>query len=210
MHIEQGFPEPLVAQLRLQRVIRGIKRTQGMAKIERLPVTDQIMLVIRKSLDLDLFDHCMFWAACNLGYFGFLRVSEFTVPNLASFSSLHHLEGKPLAEAYGEVNYAMAHIEWLSEEARRVYGDIIPTPLPGRRLMVIKQPIGVTAIWTPLANEAVMIFPPGVYKILINTLPWNFPDMTSVAACNDCSPEERPGVEVVVQLDPLPLASCND
>ncbi|KAK3741484.1 hypothetical protein QZH41_011494, partial [Actinostola sp. cb2023] len=50
--------------------------------------------------------------------------------------------GKPLAEAYGEANYAMAHIEWLSEEARRVYGDIIPTPLPGRRLMVIKQPIG--------------------------------------------------------------------
>ncbi|KAK3698551.1 hypothetical protein QZH41_014483, partial [Actinostola sp. cb2023] len=92
MHIEQGFPDPLVAQLRLQRVIRGIKRTQGLAKSERLPVTDQIMLVIRKSLDLDLFDHCMFWAACNLGYFGFLRASEFTVPNLASFSSLHHLE----------------------------------------------------------------------------------------------------------------------
>ncbi|KXJ12171.1 succinate-semialdehyde dehydrogenase, mitochondrial [Exaiptasia diaphana] len=58
-------------------------------------------------------------------------------------------QGKPLAEAYGELNYAMAHVEWLAEEARRVCGTIIPTPLPGRRLLVIKQPVGVTAIWTP-------------------------------------------------------------
>ncbi|KAK3737442.1 hypothetical protein QZH41_000163 [Actinostola sp. cb2023] len=50
------------------------------------------MLVIRNSLDLATFDHCMFWAACNIGYFGFLRASEFTVPNLASFSSAQHLQ----------------------------------------------------------------------------------------------------------------------
>ena len=49
------------------------------------------MLVIWNSLDLSLPDHCMFSAACCLGYFGFLRASEFTVPNLASFSPSLHL-----------------------------------------------------------------------------------------------------------------------
>lgn len=48
-------------------------------------------MIIFESLDLSLFDHCMLWAACNLAYFGFLRSAEFTVPNLASFSSALHL-----------------------------------------------------------------------------------------------------------------------
>ena len=43
-------------------------------------------MIIFRSLDLSIFDHCMFWAACNLAYFGFLRSAEFTVPNLASFT----------------------------------------------------------------------------------------------------------------------------
>ena len=49
------------------------------------------MMVIFRSLDLSFPDHCMFWAACNLAYFGFLRSAEFTVPNLASFSPSIHL-----------------------------------------------------------------------------------------------------------------------
>ena len=48
-------------------------------------------MIIFRSLDLSIFDHCMFWAACNLAYFGFLRSAEFTVPNLASFTSALHL-----------------------------------------------------------------------------------------------------------------------
>lgn len=48
-------------------------------------------MIIFRSLDLSIFDHCRFWAACNLAYFGFLRSAEFTVPNLASFTSALHL-----------------------------------------------------------------------------------------------------------------------
>ena len=91
LHIEQGFADPLLNCLRLQRVLRGIKRSQGGPSTSRLPITDHIMLVIFKSLDLSIPDHCMFWAACNLAYFGFLRSAEFTVPNLSSFSLDTHL-----------------------------------------------------------------------------------------------------------------------
>ena len=91
LHIDQGFPDPLVNCLRLQRVLRGVKRTQGDASSQRLPITDDVMVVIFKALDLNIPDHCLFWAACCLAYFGFLRSAEFTVPNLASFSPSIHL-----------------------------------------------------------------------------------------------------------------------
>jgi len=96
LHIEQGFPEPLMNCLRLQRVVRGIKRCQGSPSL-RLPITDDLMLVIWRSLDLRLPDHCMFWAACSLGYFGFLCASEFTVPNLSNFPSSLHLGVQDIA-----------------------------------------------------------------------------------------------------------------
>ena len=83
--------------LRLQRVIRGIKRTQGSPSSRPLPTTDDCMLVIWKSLNLQLPDHCMFWAACTLGYSGFLRSAEFTVSSLASFSPLVYLGMQDLA-----------------------------------------------------------------------------------------------------------------
>ena len=58
-------------------------------------------------------------------------------------------QGKPLAEARGEIAYGSAFIEWFAEEARRVYGDVIPPNTPGRRIVVIKQPVGVVAAITP-------------------------------------------------------------
>lgn len=91
LHVEQGFPDPLVDCLRLQRVLRGIVRIQSDASSLCLPVTDDIMVAIFCALDLSLPDHCMFWAACNLAYFGFLHSAEFTVPNLASFSPAIHM-----------------------------------------------------------------------------------------------------------------------
>ncbi|MGH6937130.1 MAG: NAD-dependent succinate-semialdehyde dehydrogenase [Methylocella sp.] len=58
-------------------------------------------------------------------------------------------QGKPLAEAKGEVFYGASFVEWFAEEARRVYGDVIPAPGSGREILVLKQPIGVTAAITP-------------------------------------------------------------
>lgn len=58
-------------------------------------------------------------------------------------------QGKPLSEARGEIAYGSSFIEWFSEEAKRVYGDIIPGPANDRRILVIKQPVGVVAAITP-------------------------------------------------------------
>lgn len=66
-------------------------------------------------------------------------------------------QGKPLAEARGEVAYGASFIEWFAEEAKRVYGEVIPAPTGDRRLMVIKQPIGVTAAITPWNFPIAMI-----------------------------------------------------
>ncbi len=58
-------------------------------------------------------------------------------------------QGKPLAEAKGEVLYGASFIEWFAEEGKRIYGDVIAATLPDKRLMVLKQAIGVTAAITP-------------------------------------------------------------
>lgn len=58
-------------------------------------------------------------------------------------------QGKPLAEAKGEIAYGANYVEWFAEEAKRIYGDTIPQPSNDKRLLVIKQPIGVVACITP-------------------------------------------------------------
>ncbi|MDI2090176.1 NADP-dependent succinate-semialdehyde dehydrogenase [Commensalibacter oyaizuii] len=58
-------------------------------------------------------------------------------------------QGKPLAEAKGEIAYGASYLEWFAEEAKRVYGDVIPGASQTQRVVVIKQPIGVTAAITP-------------------------------------------------------------
>ena len=65
--------------------------------------------------------------------------------------------GKPLAESRGEVVYAASFIEWFAEEGRRVYGDVIPPHQTDRRIVVLKQPIGVSAAITPWNFPAAMI-----------------------------------------------------
>ncbi|WP_339774940.1 NAD-dependent succinate-semialdehyde dehydrogenase [uncultured Thalassospira sp.] len=66
-------------------------------------------------------------------------------------------QGKPLAEAKGEAMYAASFVEWFAEEAKRVYGDTIPSPTTDKRLLVLKQPIGVCAAITPWNFPAAMI-----------------------------------------------------
>ena len=60
-----------------------------------------------------------------------------------------HEQGKPLAEAKGEIQSGLDYLEWFAEEAKRVYGDVIPGHMADKRLIVIKQPVGVTAAITP-------------------------------------------------------------
>jgi len=66
-------------------------------------------------------------------------------------------QGKPLAEARGEISYAAAFIEWFAEEAKRIYGDTIPTYQADKRVVVIKQPVGVCAAITPWNFPSAMI-----------------------------------------------------
>jgi succinate-semialdehyde dehydrogenase/glutarate-semialdehyde dehydrogenase len=66
-------------------------------------------------------------------------------------------QGKPLAESRGEIAYAASFIEWFAEEAKRIYGDVMDHPLPGKRIVVLKQPIGVVASITPWNFPAAMI-----------------------------------------------------
>lgn len=66
-------------------------------------------------------------------------------------------QGKPLAEAKGEIGYAASFIEWFAEEGKRIYGDTIPGHQADKRLLVIKQPIGVTAAITPWNFPSAMI-----------------------------------------------------
>jgi len=66
-------------------------------------------------------------------------------------------QGKPMLESRGEIAYAASFIEWFAEEAKRVYGDTMNHPLPGKRIVVIKQPIGVVAAITPWNFPAAMI-----------------------------------------------------
>ena len=66
-------------------------------------------------------------------------------------------QGKPLAESKGEIAYAAAFIDWFAEEGKRLYGDVIPTHQSDKRLLVLRQPIGVVAAVTPWNFPAAMI-----------------------------------------------------
>lgn len=66
-------------------------------------------------------------------------------------------QGKPLAEGRGEVAYAASYVEWFAEEATRANGDVIPAPLPGRRMLALREAVGVVAVITPWNFPAAMI-----------------------------------------------------
>jgi succinate-semialdehyde dehydrogenase len=57
--------------------------------------------------------------------------------------------GKPINESLGEITYGNSFVEWFAEEARRIYGEIVPSPNATRQIMMIRQPIGVCGLITP-------------------------------------------------------------
>lgn len=86
------------------------------------------------------------------------RWYELMLENQDDLALLMTLEqGKPLAEARGEIAYGASFLEWFAEEGKRAYGDTIPSPNSSARLMVIKQPVGVCAAITPWNFPAAMI-----------------------------------------------------
>ena len=92
-------------------------------------------------------------------------------------------QGKPLAESHGEIEYAASFLEWFGEEAKRIYGDVIPTPIPGRRIVVLKQALGVVGGITP----------------------WNFP---SAMVTRKCSPALAAGNTMVLKpAEQTPLSA---
>tara|TARA_B110000858_G_scaffold168333_1_gene196778 strand:+ start:863 stop:2320 length:1458 start_codon:yes stop_codon:yes gene_type:complete len=83
-------------------------------------------------------------------------------------------QGKPIKESRGEITYGASFIEWFAEEAKRVYGDTIPDPMTDRRIIVLKQPVGVVAAITP----------------------WNFPN---AMITRKCAPALAAGCPVVIK-----------
>jgi succinate-semialdehyde dehydrogenase/glutarate-semialdehyde dehydrogenase len=87
-------------------------------------------------------------------------------------------QGKPLAESRGEIAYGASFVKWFAEEARRIYGDVIPAPGNERRVMVLKEPVGVSAAITP----------------------WNFPN---AMITRKCAPALAAGCPIVIKPSEL-------
>ena len=67
-------------------------------------------------------------------------------------------QGKPLAEAMGEITYGASFFEWFAEEGKRCYGDIVPTMTKSKRMLHMKQPVGVAAMITPVSLTKDLFF----------------------------------------------------
>jgi succinate-semialdehyde dehydrogenase / glutarate-semialdehyde dehydrogenase len=86
------------------------------------------------------------------------RYYDLMVENIDDLAQIMTAEqGKPLAEAKGEIRYAASFFEWFGEEAKRVYGDTIPSPAAGNRIVILKEPVGVCVAITPWNFPAAMI-----------------------------------------------------
>jgi succinate-semialdehyde dehydrogenase/glutarate-semialdehyde dehydrogenase len=100
---------------------------------------------------------------------------ELIIENQDDLATIMTLEqGKPIGEARGEILYGASFVEWFAEEAKRVYGDTIPAPSQEKRIVVIKQPIGVVAAITP----------------------WNFPN---AMITRKCAPALAAGCPVIIK-----------
>ena len=86
------------------------------------------------------------------------RFNDLILANVEDLARILTAEqGKPLAEARGEIAYAASFLEWFGEEAKRMYGDLIPGHAVDKRIMVLRQPIGVVAMITPWNFPSAML-----------------------------------------------------
>jgi len=86
------------------------------------------------------------------------KLADLIEANSEALGTLLTIEqGKSLAEAKGEVVFSAAYVRWFAEEAQRIYGDVIPSPWPGRRILVTKEPVGVVGAITPWNFPSSMI-----------------------------------------------------
>jgi succinate-semialdehyde dehydrogenase/glutarate-semialdehyde dehydrogenase len=112
------------------------------------------------------------------------RWADLLIEHEDELSLLMTLEqGKPLAESHAEVAYAASFLEWFGEEGKRIYGDTIPQPTPDRRIVVLKEPIGVT----------------------VGITPWNFP---AAMPTRKCAPAIAAGCTMVLKpAEQTPLSA---
>lgn len=119
-----------------------------------------VILLFKTHAKVRNFPHS--WLSLQETFLLFLHLEEFrnTEPCFyyqkvicGFFSGL--IQGKPLKEAHGEILYSAFFLEWFSEETRRVYGDIIYTPAKDKRALVLKQPVGVAAVITPVGDSEI-------------------------------------------------------
>ncbi|WP_297773864.1 NAD-dependent succinate-semialdehyde dehydrogenase [uncultured Roseovarius sp.] len=110
-------------------------------------------------------------------------------------------QGKPLAEARGEVAYGASFIRWFAEEARRIDGAIIPSPLPGKRILAMKEPVGVCAIITPWN------FP--IAMITRKVAPGLAAGCTMVVKPSDFTPYSALALAVLAERAGLPAGALN-
>ncbi|MFY8154934.1 MAG: NAD-dependent succinate-semialdehyde dehydrogenase [Hyphomicrobiales bacterium] len=86
------------------------------------------------------------------------KLADLIEQNAEALATLLTMEqGKSLTEGRGEVNFSAAYVRWFAEEAQRIYGDVIPSPWAGRRILVTKEPVGVVAAITPWNFPSSMI-----------------------------------------------------
>ena len=121
---------PNMGQVETRRAIESAERAQ---KLWRAKSAKERAIILRKWFDLVMLHQ----------------------DDLARIMTLE--QGKPLAEAKGEIAYGAAYLEWYAEEGKRAYGDVIPGPASDRRIVVTKEPVGVCAAITPWNFPSSMI-----------------------------------------------------